>query len=84
MGRSRGSSARRRSSCSSGIEIALARCPAAYSAAGRPSSATVPADDDDGDGDGGSSTGLIIGIVAALAIAAAAFVVLRSRSNRAT
>lgn len=39
---------------------------------------------DDGAGDGGSNTGLIVGIVAALAVAAAAFVVLRSRSNRAT
>lgn len=43
------------------------------------SASVAAADTDDG---GGSNAGLIVGIVAALAVAAAAFVVLRSRSNR--
>jgi methionine-rich copper-binding protein CopC len=69
--------------------VAPAGTPSPAVTAPAPTSAPVPAvsasvvASDDGD-DGGSSTGPVVGVVAALAVAAAAFLVLRSRSNRPT
>lgn len=61
-----------------------ASAPAAATTTEAPVVASVPPSSIAGDADGGSNTGLIVAIVAGLAIAAAAFFVIRSRTSTAS
>lgn len=69
-----------------GFRFTVPAAPAPTSAPVSAVATSVIAAGDGGEGGdgGGASTGLVIGVVAALAVAAAAFVLLRSRTNRPT